>query len=76
MRITERMIEAAEASVARECDQEIARIRAGLAEEGEVVCVDCDEPIGAARKAALPSADRCIDCQQAYERKYRGSRGV
>ena len=74
MNITNRMIEAAEANVGRERDNQIARIRAGLAAEGEDICVECDEPIGAARKAALPSAERCIDCQTAYERKMRDAR--
>lgn len=67
----ERQIEAAEAMVAREADSQVERIRAGLAEEGEDICVDCDEPIGTARKAALPSADRCIDCQIIHERTRR-----
>lgn len=74
MRVTERMIEAAEEMVERECATSIALIRAGLAEEGEDVCVECDEPISAARKAALPSAERCIDCQKLYERTMRDAR--
>lgn len=65
------MIEAAEALVQRETDLGIARIRAALAEEGEEACIDCDAPIGAARKAALPSAERCIDCQIIRERNVR-----
>ena len=74
MEATERMIEAAEAAVTREQEAEIARIRAGLREEGEDICIDCDAPIGAARKAALPSAERCIACQVQHERTQRGSR--
>ncbi len=71
MNITNRMIEAAEANVARERDSQIARIRADRAAEGEDICIDCDEPISAARKAALPSAERCIDCQTIFERTLR-----
>lgn len=71
MQVTDRMIEAAEAVVQRETDDEIARIRSELAETGEDFCIDCDEPIGAARKSALPSAERCIDCQQHFERMPR-----
>ncbi|MDE1917652.1 MAG: TraR/DksA C4-type zinc finger protein [Sphingomonadales bacterium] len=71
MKVTEQMIEAAEAMVARERDCSIALIQAELAAEGEDVCVECDEPISAARKAALPSAERCIDCQKHYERTMR-----
>lgn len=73
MKVSERMIEAVEAAVQRETDDEIARIRAELAEEGENVCIDCNEPIGAARKAALPSAERCIDCQELHERGNRAA---
>lgn len=68
------MIEAAEAMVERERDDEIARIQAELAEEGEDICVECDELIEPARKAALPSAERCIHCQAEYERKSRAAR--
>lgn len=32
-------------------------------------CVECDNAIGIERKAAVPWATRCIDCQQRYERK-------
>lgn len=56
------MIEAAAEMVDRERDDEIARIQAELAEEGEDICIDCDDPIEPARKAALPSAERCIHC--------------
>lgn len=66
---TERMVQAAEANVRRECDAGIARIRAELQAEGEDLCVVCDEPIEAARKAALPSAERCISCQIDHERQ-------
>ena len=72
MKVSERMIEAVEAMVEQEREEEIARIRAELAEEGEDFCIDCDAPIGAARKAALPSAERCIDCQIHFERGHRG----
>lgn len=74
MRMSDRMVEAAEANVRAECDSAAARISAMLAEEGEDVCVDCDRAISAARKVALPSADRCIDCQELYEGGLRGSR--
>jgi len=71
MKADERMIEAACQMVDRERDDEIARIRAELTEEGEDFCIECDDPIGEARKAALPSAERCIHCQEQYERKMR-----
>ncbi len=76
MNITERMIEAAEANVRAECDSQIARIRADLREEGEDICMDCDFPIEPARKAAMPSAERCVDCQQEHESQIeRAARG-
>ena len=71
MKISDRMIEAVEEMVQREADDEIARIKATLAEEGEDICVDCDDPIDPRRREALPSADRCIHCQTVYERKLR-----
>lgn len=74
MRVTERMIEAAAEMVDRERDDEIARIQAELAEEGEDFCIECDDPITPARKAALPSAERCIHCQAEFERKARAAR--
>lgn len=70
------MIEAAAQMVDRERDDKVASIRAGLAEEGEDFCIDCDDRIGAARKAALPSAERCIHCQEQFERKARAARRI
>ena len=32
-------------------------------------CVDCDAPIPAARRRALPNADRCVGCQTIFERR-------
>ena len=32
-------------------------------------CITCDKPIGIHRKAAIPFATRCIDCQTRIERK-------
>jgi RNA polymerase-binding transcription factor DksA len=36
---------------------------------GPDLCIDCDTPIPAARRRALPHADRCIGCQTLYERR-------
>lgn len=39
------------------------------------VCIECAEDIGKERKAAVPSATRCIDCETALqERKARNAR--
>lgn len=35
-------------------------------------CVDCGEPIAAARLRAYPAATRCIDCQSAFEKREAG----
>lgn len=74
MDIGGREIETAERNVALETDTAVAGIRAALLEEGEDVCVGCDQPISPQRRAALPSAIRCIRCQTAFEGNYRGSR--
>lgn len=68
MEVTERHIEAADAMVRMEQDQAIARIRAELSAEGEEDCIDCGKAIAAARRAAMPSAERCITCQTAFEK--------
>jgi phage/conjugal plasmid C-4 type zinc finger TraR family protein len=36
---------------------------------GRTHCRDCNDPIEAFRRAALPSADRCVDCQSEHESK-------
>jgi phage/conjugal plasmid C-4 type zinc finger TraR family protein len=35
-------------------------------------CLGCGEEIEPARRAALPSALRCLECQEALERRERG----
>ena len=34
---------------------------------GVLECVDCGEAIAAARRAAVPEADRCVECQSRAE---------
>jgi len=51
-----------------EVDLALARMRDGTYGE----CVDCGEPIAPARLMAYPTAQRCINCQGAYERKRSG----
>lgn len=62
------MIELAEARVAREVDVGVAGIRGELAAPGTIECFDCGAEISAARRRALPSAIRCLDCQESFER--------
>jgi len=33
-------------------------------------CVDCSEPIAAARLQAAPSAERCVACQERHDHAY------
>lgn len=63
----ERAIETSEMTDRRLSEGRIAQIRGNLASEGEEFCVECDEPIPAARRKALPSAERCIGCQTIFE---------
>ena len=34
-----------------------------------LVCEECDAPIPAARRAAYPSATRCVSCRSVFEAK-------
>lgn len=72
MQASERDIEVAEAAVEHERDRQVRRIREDLELSGETHCRECGDPIDVARRLALPSAKRCVDCQQAHEkmRKY------
>lgn len=63
----ERAIETAEMTARAMSDGAIARIRGSLAGEGAADCADCGEPIPAKRRAALPSARRCVGCQAVHE---------
>jgi RNA polymerase-binding transcription factor len=49
-------------------DAALARMRDGTYGE----CADCGEPIAPARLMAHPTAQRCVSCQGAYERKLSG----
>ncbi len=42
---------------------------AALGRAGSGICADCGEAIPAARRRALPSAIRCVDCQAWHERR-------
>jgi RNA polymerase-binding protein DksA len=48
--------------------QQIAAVRERLASGVFGICVDCGEPIGAARLQAQPTAVRCTDCQWRHEK--------
>lgn len=63
----ERGLERAEAFERLEKEGAVARIRHNLTGLGEEFCINCGERIEEARRIALPSAKRCIDCQTAKE---------
>jgi RNA polymerase-binding protein DksA len=48
--------------------QQIAAVRERLAGGVFGICLDCGEPIGAARLQAQPTAVRCTDCQWRHEK--------
>lgn len=50
--------------------EELVRARRAAVEgKGAVWCEDCGDQIPLARSRALPSARRCIDCQEIAERE-------
>lgn len=46
----------------------VRRARAGLDGHGSADCAGCGDEIDPARRAALPSATRCVACQSRVER--------
>ena len=58
----------------RQRDQALASHQAGRErepeqwiEQGQVLCIDCSDPVSIKRLAAKPNAARCIDCQSLHE---------
>ncbi len=45
-----------------------ALIRIATMEYG--ICVDCDQPIGIERLKANPTAERCLSCQEQFEKTH------
>ncbi|MEP9350586.1 TraR/DksA C4-type zinc finger protein [Xanthobacter sp. KR7-225] len=65
-----------EADLAQSIDERhrgaaIAHVRAQVEVPGTDDCEACGAPISPARRAALPSATRCIGCQERFERRRR-----
>ncbi|QPL39370.1 TraR/DksA C4-type zinc finger protein [Erythrobacter sp. A30-3] len=67
----ERAVEASTAFDDAERDRAIQRVRQSIAMQGDPDCAECGDPIEEKRRAAMPSATRCIGCQSAYERALR-----
>lgn len=75
MKVGNAAIERAEARVEAEKEAAIRRVQAaargvvaGGPAAGPFVC-DCGEPIGEARRAAVPGTRRCIGCATFLERR-------
>ncbi|QND45215.1 TraR/DksA family transcriptional regulator (plasmid) [Rhizobium lusitanum] len=55
-----------------EREAQIAAASRALRSQGTIYCQDCPAEIPADRRAACPSARRCIKCQGLYERQMKG----
>lgn len=60
----------------QERDAGVAKVRAALAEEGSFDCVSCGDEIDEQRRSAMPSARRCLECQEKLERAMHSKRGI
>jgi phage/conjugal plasmid C-4 type zinc finger TraR family protein len=68
------VLDLAQAHLEQETALAIAEIRALLeAPSGRTAYADCGEPIPRTRLKHLPSARRCVDCQDRYERRWPAS---
>ncbi|MBH2779232.1 TraR/DksA family transcriptional regulator [Serratia marcescens] len=48
-------------------EAQIANARKSSTLSSAFVCEECDAPISAARRAAVPGVDTCVSCQQIRE---------
>lgn len=67
--IGERGLERAEEFERLSSEAAITRIRNNLEGLGEEFCLGCGDRIEDERRAALPSAKRCIGCQSSHEKR-------
>ena len=56
----------------QERTEAVRRVRAPLKLAGADACAGCGDEIEPARRAALPSARRCLPCQERVERRDAG----
>lgn len=68
------LFDLAEVRAEEEREAAIKRASAALKQAGNVECEDCGGEISETRRRALPSARRCISCQQRFERSSKESR--
>lgn len=67
MELGSRAVEVSQEHERRRRARGIDAARQTLSREGEQFCRDCGEEIPEQRRAALPSATRCIVCQSEFE---------
>lgn len=53
----------ADIEIEREKQRELNRIAQSLEESGIIDCIDCGDEIPEARRKVMPSAKRCMDCE-------------
>jgi phage/conjugal plasmid C-4 type zinc finger TraR family protein len=58
-------------TVAHHTDEGLYQAQQALAQAGCADCKDCADPIPAARRKAVPSAQRCTECQGVFEMRQR-----
>ena len=53
-------------------ESEVSRARSRLPRgESRKLCVECEEPIPEARRQAVPGVQRCVQCQEEFDRQDR-----
>jgi len=52
-------------------DAAVRSVTSTLSVEGLDSCIDCSRPIDEARRKAIPSARRCVSCQEDREKSAR-----
>lgn len=68
------IIDEAAAVIEADRTEAVRRVQAALIGAGAADCIDCGEDIDPARRAALPSAERCILCQTRHGEAARRER--
>jgi phage/conjugal plasmid C-4 type zinc finger TraR family protein len=69
MYVSNATLDRAEELAAEERQSGIRAASRALSGTGSIECIGCGNPIGAKRRAAIPSATRCHECQTDYERE-------
>lgn len=68
------LFDLAEIRAEEEREAQIKRATASLKREGHIECEDCGGEIAETRRRALPSARRCIHCQERFEKSSKERR--